>query len=166
MEYTDTKILIKDNLEEIIKSIDKSKEKIYEIFLINPHPSKDFRLKFKKGETNYQELSFFKNLFKRKFTYPWDVYQKLFDNGDTNLYNIEEIKNYIKYKYNYQAWLKYIYKEGEEMPIWENYAIHIYYKDKYGNPKDYSTYYNLITEDKEEANDIYNKLREKYIDNK
>ena len=52
------------------------------------------------------------------------------------------------------------------MPIWENYAIRVYYKDEYGNPLHCSTIYNLITEDKEEAEKMYNTLKEKYLTDK
>jgi hypothetical protein len=62
--------------------------------------------------------------------------------------------------------MKYIYKENEKMPIWENYSIHVYFADEYNNPIGYSTIYNLITEDKEEALKIYNTLKEKYLTDK
>lgn len=162
----DRKVIIQDNLNAIIESIYNPKYKVYSILLLNPCPSKDFRLKYKEGETNYKNSNFLTWLFKKKFIYPWDVYEYTYENGDTQLFNIEEIKNYIKYKSEHYFWMKYIYKEKEKMPIWENYAIRVYYKDKYGNPLNFSTIYNLITEEKEEAEKMYNILKEKYLTDK
>ena len=160
------KVIIQDNLNAIIESINNPKYKVYDILLLNPHPSQDFRLKYKEGETNYQHIGFWKALWKSKFIYPWDVYEYTYENGNTQLFNIEEIKNYIKYKSEHYFWMKYVYKEKEKMPIWENYAIRVYYKDEYGNPLHCSTIYNLITEDKEEAEKMYNTLKEKYLTDK
>lgn len=162
----DRKVILEDNLDSIIESIDNRKNKVYTIFLLNPHPSRDFRLKYKEGETNYKHISFWKSLFKSKFTYRWDVYEYLRPDGTTELFNINEIQNMIKYKSEHYFWMKYIYKENEKMPIWENYSIHVYFADKYNNPIGCSTIYNLITEDKEEALRIYNTLKEKYLTDK
>ena len=160
----DKTVIVKDNVERIKESID-NRGKVYNIFLIKPQPTTDFRLKYKEGTTNREHMSFFESLFKKKRYYNWNIYEYTWRDGHTELFNEQSIKNFIQQKYNHPGsiWIKYIFNEkNKDMPIYEGYSLHVLFCNKYGNPCGCSTIYNLITEDEKEATKIYQEIKEKY----